>query len=77
MTVSKRYLTAAAFRMALEERLRQAALSKGSAWLTQQRRLMVFDRLLARLLETAPDRWILNGAVALDYRYPHMDRTGR
>lgn len=54
--------------MALEERLRQAALSKGPAWLTQQRRLMVFDRLLARLLVAAPERWILKGAVALDFR---------
>jgi hypothetical protein len=68
MTKITRYATPAAFRMALEERLRQAASSKGSAWLTQQRRLMVFDRLLARLLVAAPDRWILKGAVALDYR---------
>jgi hypothetical protein len=29
---------------------------------------MVFDRLLARLQTVAPDRWILKGAVALDYR---------
>ena len=29
----------------------------------------VFDRLLARLLVVAPNRWLLKGAVALDFRY--------
>lgn len=66
MTKITRYATPAAFRMGREERPRQAAPSV--TWLTRQRRLMAFDRLLARLLAAAPERWILKGAVALDYR---------
>lgn len=54
MTASERYSTAAAFRMALEARLRQTAVIKGETWLTYQRKRLVFDRLLARLLVAAP-----------------------
>lgn len=68
MTASKRYLTAAAFRMALEERLRHAAADKGVTWLAYQRKRLVFDRLLARMVVAAPNRWFLKGAVALDFR---------
>mgnify|MGYP000002783177 CR=1 FL=1 len=68
MTADRRYLSAAAFRMALEERLRNTAAEKGESWLTYQRKRLVFNRLLARLLVSAPNRWILKGAVALDYR---------
>jgi hypothetical protein len=38
---------------------------------------VVFDRLLARLLIVAPDRWILKGGVALDYRLGDRARTTR
>jgi hypothetical protein len=68
MTEIKRYPTAAAFRMALQDRLRQTAVVKGESWLIHQRKLITFDRLLARLLVAAPDHWILKGAVALDFR---------
>jgi hypothetical protein len=43
----KRYPTAAAFRTALEKRLRQNAAVNDQQWLTRQRKFMVFDRLLA------------------------------
>lgn len=62
-----RYTTAAAFRTALETRLlahaRQANVS-----IVRLRKIVVFDRLLARLLAVAPDRWLLKGALALDFR---------
>lgn len=32
------------------------------------RRRLVFQRLLARLLRVAPDRWVLSGGAALDWR---------
>ena len=36
---------------------------------------MVFERLLARLLIVAPDRWLLKGALALDLRLGTRSRT--
>jgi hypothetical protein len=39
------------------------------------RKTVVFDRLLARLKEVAPDRWILKGALALDFRLGPRTRT--
>jgi hypothetical protein len=62
-----RYATAEAFRTAIEQRLLMSA-RESSVDLTQLRKLVVFDRLLARLIVVAPDRWVLKGAVALYYR---------
>jgi len=39
------------------------------------RKEVAFDRLLARLVAVAPDRWILKGALALDYRFGDRART--
>lgn len=39
------------------------------------RKLVVFERLLARLLIVAPDRWLLKGALALDLRLGARSRT--
>jgi hypothetical protein len=36
--------------------------------LSRLRKLVVFERLLARLLAVAPDQWILKGGLALDFR---------
>ncbi len=41
------------------------------------RKLVVFDRLIARLLVVAPDRWLLKGALALDLRLGARSRTTR
>jgi hypothetical protein len=41
------------------------------------RKLVIFDRLLARLLVAAPERWLLKGALALDYRLGTRARTTR
>ncbi len=69
-----KYRTAAAFRTALEERLRQRA-EQGGASLARLRKQAVFDRLLARLVAAAPGRWILKGALALDLRLPYRSRA--
>ncbi|MEW6232662.1 MAG: nucleotidyl transferase AbiEii/AbiGii toxin family protein [Chloroflexota bacterium] len=39
------------------------------------RKLVVFDRLMARLLVVAKDRWVLKGAVALEVRLGARFRT--
>lgn len=62
-----RYPTAAAFRRALEDRLNQRARAAGEP-MVRLRKNVVFQRLLARLLVVSPDRWILKGALALDFR---------
>ncbi|HLC30564.1 MAG TPA: nucleotidyl transferase AbiEii/AbiGii toxin family protein [Dehalococcoidia bacterium] len=69
-----RYATASAFRAALEQRLATTAQQTGVP-LLRLRKLVVFDRLMARLLITAPDRWVLKGAVALQFRLGPRFRT--
>jgi hypothetical protein len=69
-----RYASAAAFRRALETRL--LALSRdGGGPLLRLRKSVAFDRLLARLFAVAPDRWVLKGGLALDYRLGKKART--
>ena len=50
-----RYTTSTAFRTALEARLRTQAQATDRS-LQRLRRVVTFDRLLARLLVVAPDR---------------------
>jgi hypothetical protein len=69
-----KYRTAAAFRAALEERLRERAERMATS-LSRLRKQVVFDRVLARLIQVAPDRWILKGALALDLRLPARARA--
>jgi len=71
-----RYSTPEAFRRALETRLLAAAREAGVP-VVRLRKLVVFDRLLARLLAVSPDRWILKGALALDLRLGTRARTTR
>ena len=69
-----KYRSAPAFRQALERRL--PALSQETGRSTVRlRKEVAFDRLLARLVATAPDRWLLKGALALDYRFGSRART--
>jgi hypothetical protein len=65
------YATPEAFRTALEHRLAKTAASEGRS-IAHARKMVVFDRVLARLQATSPDRWILQGGVALEFRL----RTG-
>jgi hypothetical protein len=43
--------------------------------LDRLRKLVAFDRDLARLVAVAPDRWVLKGGVALDLRLRDRART--
>jgi len=69
-----KYQTAAAFRTALERRLLERSRDSGTS-LVRLRKAVVFDRLLARLLRVAPGRWVLKGALALDFRMGERTRT--
>jgi Nucleotidyl transferase AbiEii toxin, Type IV TA system len=69
-----RYRDAAAFRQALEQRLKSRTSGDG-ARLSQYRKRVVFDRLLARLVAAAPDRWLLKGGFALDLRLRERARA--
>ena len=69
-----KYTTANAFRVALESRLLTRS-REDSIPLIRLRKLVVFDRLIARLMVVAPDRWVLKGAVALQFRAGPEYRT--
>jgi len=69
-----KYESAAAFREALEARLLTRSHESGVA-LGRLRKTVVFDRLLARLIVVAPHRWVLKGALALDFRLGLRSRT--
>lgn len=71
-----RYATASAFRTALEQRL-LATARQGGVPLVRLRKIVAFERLLARLMAAAPDRWVLKGAVALHFRVGPQFRTTR
>ncbi len=43
--------------------------------LVRLRKAVTFDRLLARLAVAAPGRWVLKGALALDFRIGERTRT--
>lgn len=64
MSARDQYQTAAAFRTALEQRLRADAHSTGAP-LNRLRKDAAFNRLLIRLCHAAPDRWALKGGLAL------------
>jgi len=69
-----KYKTGAAFRQALEQHLLDRSRASGSS-LVRLRKAVVFDRLLARLALAAPRRWVLKGALALDFRLGSRTRT--
>lgn len=69
-----RYRDATAFRMALEQRLKDRAAGDG-ARLVRDRKRVAFDRLLARLLTVAGGRWLLKGGFALDLRLAARARS--
>lgn len=74
--MSMRYRTAVDFRAALETRLRAESAGSGRS-VQRLRRMVAFDRLLARLLVVAPDRWVLKGGLALDFRLGARTRFTR
>jgi hypothetical protein len=68
-----KYRTSAAFRTALEARLKAA--QHGGVGLARLRKRVVFERLLARLYAVAPDAWVLKGGFALELRLGAQART--
>jgi predicted nucleotidyltransferase component of viral defense system len=69
-----KYTSAAAFRQALEQRLKNEADSTGLG-LARLRKRVAFELFLRRLLIVAPDRWVLKGALALDFRLTVVTRS--
>jgi hypothetical protein len=68
-----RYQDAGAFRMALEQRLKDG-IPDGAA-LARDRKRVAFDRLLARLGRVAAGKWLLKGGFALDLRLAARARS--
>lgn len=69
-----KYASAGAFRRALEMRLAVHSRDTGRS-VVRLRKEVAFDRLLARLFAVAADRWVLKGALALDYRFGDRARA--
>jgi len=69
-----RYRSAGAFRQALEERLRNQSLGTNQT-LTRLRKMVAFDRFLARLAKQEPETWIIKGGFALQLRLGDRART--
>ena len=68
------YQTGEAFRRALEARLLNQSI-QGAVSLVRLRKLVAFDRFLARLLAVRPDGWMLKGGLALQLRLGQRART--
>jgi hypothetical protein len=71
-----KYATAAAFRQALDDRLKAQSEQTGLA-LARLRKRVAFELFLRRLVAVAPDRWVLKGALALDFRFKATSRPTR
>lgn len=68
------YNDGAAFRRALETRLLAQSRQSGIA-LVRLRKLVAFDRFLARLAIEQPGQWLLKGGVAMQLRLGSLART--
>ena len=68
------YQTGKAFRSALETRLLTQS-TQGTVSLVRLRKLVAFDRFLARLLAVQPESWLLKGGLALQLRLGQRART--
>src|SRR5260370_14544325 len=63
----RKYATAAAFRIALETRLKSIAKNEGTD-LQRLRRRVSFDRLLSRFFAERNAPWLLKGGYAMELR---------
>lgn len=68
------YTDGASFRRALETRLLTQSRQSGVA-LVRLRKLVAFDRFLARLAIEQPGQWLLKGGVAMQLRLGSLART--
>lgn len=69
-----RYGSPAALRQSLDDRLRNEAEEKRID-LQRLRRRAAFERLLVRLMRSAPRRWVLKGGMALELRLGNRARV--
>jgi hypothetical protein len=69
-----KYTSATAFRQALDQRLKNEAASTGLG-LPRLRKRVAFELFLRRMLVVAPDRWVLKGALALNFRLAIATRS--
>jgi hypothetical protein len=69
-----KYATPEAFRAALDQRIRNEAVTSGVTVMRLRKRV-AFERFLARLAIVDPQRWVLKGAFALDLRLGLRTRT--
>lgn len=69
-----RYESPGALRMALEARLLETSKRTGLP-VTRLRKAVVFERMLARLVRADTGRWVLKGAVALEFRRGGQSRA--
>src|SRR4030067_3204577 len=69
-----KYDSGSAFRRALEDRRRTHSLHSGIP-LLRLRKMVAFDRFLARLLQHQPEGWMLKGGLALQLRLGTETRT--
>ena len=67
MKPARNYVSAAAFRTALEVRLKKLAMEEGVD-LQRVRRQVAFDRLLCRLFALPDAPWVLKGGYAMELR---------
>ena len=72
--MAKTFKTAAAFRQALEQRLKTAAEERGVPLNTLRLKLTI-ERLLARLFARPDPPWLLKGGYAMELRYRPNART--
>lgn len=67
MKTPRKYASAVAFRVALEDRLKQMAQAE-NVDLQRLRRQAAFDRLLCRLFAKPDAPWLLKGGYAMELR---------
>ena len=68
------YDSGAAFRRALEDRLRTMSLETGIP-LIRLRKMVAFDRFLSRLFFHGSEQWVVKGGFALQLRLGASART--
>lgn len=69
-----KYASPASLRQSLDDRLRSEAEEK-RVDLQRLRRRAAFERLLVRLMRSAPERWVLKGGMALELRLGNRARV--
>lgn len=69
-----KYNSGSGFRRALEDRLRVQSLQSGMP-LTRLRKMIAFDRFLARLIQQQPDEWVIKAGLAIQLRLGNRART--